>query len=29
MLLEYLFKSYEDMFDSYKKLVNMSYMLDE
>jgi hypothetical protein len=29
MLLEYLFKSYEDMFDSYKKLLNISYELDE
>ena len=31
MLLEYLFNSYEDMFDSYKELLNMSYnpMLDE
>lgn len=31
MLLEYLFNSYEDMFDSYKELLNISYdpILDE
>lgn len=29
ILLEYLFKSYEDMFDSYKKLVYISYELGE
>lgn len=25
MLVEYLFNSYEDMFDSYKELLNISY----